>query len=134
MDFFWNNFEPITSGVKIAVMAVLLLHVAPIMAWVERRGSALMQNRVGPNRIGPLGLLQSLADGIKFIFKEDTVPTHVTKFYYLLAPVVSVVPAFMTFAVIPYASQIAVGDHILKFQVADLNVGLLYVFAVASLG
>ena len=134
MDFFWNNFEPITSGIKIAVMAILLLHVAPIMAWVERRGSALMQNRLGPNRIGPLGLLQSLADGIKFIFKEDVVPGHVTKFYYLLAPIVLVTPAFMTFAVIPYASQIAVDGHLLKFQVADLNVGLLYIFAIASLG
>lgn len=134
MDFFWNNFEAITSGIKIALMAIILLHVAPIMAWVERRGSALMQNRLGPNRLGPLGLFQSLADGIKFIFKEDLVPGHVTKFYYLLAPVVSVTPAFMTFAVIPYASQIQLGDHVLKFQVADLNVGLLYVFAVASLG
>jgi NADH-quinone oxidoreductase subunit H len=134
MDFFWNNFEAITLGIKIAVMTILLIHVAPIMAWVERRGSALMQNRLGPNRLGPLGLLQSAADGIKFIFKEDTVPGHVTKFYYLLAPVVSVVPAFMTFAVIPYASQIVIGDHVLKFQVADLNVGLLYVFAISSLG
>lgn len=134
MDFFWNHFEPITSGIKIAVMAVMLLQVAPIMAWVERRGSALMQNRVGPNRIGPLGLFQSLADGIKFIFKEDTVPTHVTKFYYLLAPIISVTPAFMTFAVIPYASSIVIGEHTLHFQVANLNVGLLYVFAVASLG
>jgi NADH-quinone oxidoreductase subunit H len=134
MDFFMNNFEAITMGLKIAVMAILLIHVAPIMAWVERRGSALMQNRLGPNRIGPLGLLQSAADGIKFIFKEDTVPGHVTKFYYLLAPVLSVTPAFMTFAVIPYASSIVIDGHTLNFQVADLNVGLLYVFAVASLG
>jgi len=134
MDFFWNNFESITSGIKIAVMAIALLQVAPLMAWVERRGSALMQNRLGPNRIGPLGLFQSICDGIKFIFKEDVVPTHVTKFYYLLAPIVSVTPAFMTFAVIPYASQIMVGDHLLTFQVANLNVGLLYVFAISSLG
>src|SRR3954464_8318098 len=106
MDFFWNNFEPITSGVKIAVMAVMLIHVAPIMAWVERRGSALMQNRLGPNRIGPLGLLQSLADGIKFMFKEDPIPGHVDKFYYVLAPIISLVPSFMTFAVIPFASEL----------------------------
>jgi NADH-quinone oxidoreductase subunit H len=134
MDFFWNNFEPITSGIKIAVMAIALLQAAPLMAWVERRGSALMQNRVGPNRIGPLGLFQSICDGIKFVFKEDTVPKHVNKFYYLIAPIVSVTPAFMTFAVIPYASQITLDGHVLKFQVANLNVGLLYVFAVASLG
>lgn len=134
MNFFWDNFEPITMGIKIAVMAILLLQVAPIMAWVERRGAALMQNRRGPNRIGPLGLIQSIADAIKFLWKEDPVPGHVNRFYFLLAPVVSVIPAFMTFAVIPYASEITINDHVLRFQVANLNVGVLYVFAVASLG
>ena len=89
----------------------------------------------GPNRIGPLGLLQSPADGIKFIFKEDTIPRPRDQvLLHLLAPMVSVTPAFMTFAVIPYASQIMLGDHLLNFQVADLNVGLLYIFAIASLG
>ena len=134
MELFWQNFEIATMIIKVVVLVVILLHVAPIMAWVERRGSAWMQNRQGPNRIGPFGLLQSISDAIKFMFKEDTVPTHVAKFYYLLAPVVSLTPAFMTFAVIPYASQIQIGEHLLKFQVADLNVGVLYVFAVASLG
>ncbi len=133
-NLFFNHFEIATMTIKLVVLLVILIHVAPIMAWVERRGSALLQNRLGPNRIGPFGLLQSLADGIKFMFKEDRVPGHVVRFYYLLAPVVSLVPALMTFAVIPYASQIQVGEHVLKFQVADLNVGILYIFAIASLG
>ena len=134
MDFFWNNFDTVTMVAKTMVMFLILFQVAPLMAWVERRGSALMQNRLGPNRLGPLGLFQSLADGVKFLFKEDIVPGHVTKFYYVIAPVVSFIPALMTFAVIPFASQIQIGEHLLKFQVADLNVGILYVFAVASLG
>jgi NADH-quinone oxidoreductase subunit H len=134
MELLETNFDTVTMIAKVVVMFLLMFHVAPIMAWVERRGSALMQNRLGPNRIGPFGLLQSAADGIKFLFKEDLVPGHVTKFYYLLAPVISLVPALMTFAVIPYASQIQIGDHLLKFQVADLNVGMLYIFSIASLG
>ncbi len=124
----------IEVGSKTALLVVVLLQVVPIMVWVERRGSALMQNRLGPNRCGPLGLLQSLADVVKFLWKEDPVPGHVEPFYYVLAPLVSVVPAFMTFAVIPVASSIQLGGRVLQFQVADLNVGLLYVFSIASLG
>src|SRR5262245_35314505 len=101
--FFW-----IETAAKVGFVFIILFHVAPIMAWVERRGSALMQNRLGPNRIGPLGLLQSAADGIKFIFKEDPIPAHVSKFYYVLAPLVSLVPALIAFAVIPMADTLVV--------------------------
>jgi NADH-quinone oxidoreductase subunit H len=121
-------------GAKIALVLGILLQVAPIMAWVERRGSALMQNRLGPNRVGPLGLFQSIADAIKFMFKEDPIPGHVNKIYYVLGPVISMMVSFMTFAVIPFASTLNVDGHTIGFQVADLNVGLLYVFAIASLG
>ena len=127
--FYW-----VTTGIKILLVVVVLIHVAPIMAWVERRGSALMQNRLGPNRIGPFGLLQSLADGIKFAFKEAHIPGQVDKFYYQLAPVVSLIPALMTFAVIPFAGPIMIGDQVLTFQITDLNVGVLYILSVASLG
>jgi len=120
---------------KLVFIIVVILHVAPIMAWVERRGSALMQNRLGPNRIGPLGLIQSLADAIKFIFKEDDVPGHVNKFYYLLAPVISIIPTFMTLAVIPFAYRLNLPDgRVFDFQAANLNIGLLYILAVGSLG
>ncbi len=129
-----DTFDWIVTGAKAAFLVVILLHVVPIMAWVERRGSALIQNRLGPNRVGPLGIFQSLADAVKFIFKEDPVPGHVEPFYYVLAPLVSLVPAFMTFGVIPFASSIQLGDRMIHFQVADLNVGLLYVFSIASLG
>src|SRR5947209_18353159 len=122
-----DTFEWISLGIKAGVLVLLLLQVVPIMVWVERRGSALMQNRLGPNRVGPLGLLQSLADVVKFLWKEDPVPGHVSKFYYVLAPLVSLVPSFMTFAVIPFASSIDLDGRVVQFQVADLNVGLLYI-------
>ncbi|MFZ9595176.1 MAG: NADH-quinone oxidoreductase subunit NuoH [Bdellovibrionia bacterium] len=129
-----DQFDVIVLAAKAAFLIVILLQVVPIMAWVERRGSALMQNRLGPNRVGPLGLIQSLADAVKFIFKEDPVPAHVEKFFYVLAPLVSLVPAFMTFGVIPFASSLSMDGRVIQFQVADLNVGILYIFAVASLG
>ncbi len=125
---------PVTTAVKCGLIFFLLVNIVPIMAWVERRGMALMQNRLGPNRIGPLGLLQSLADAIKFIFKEDRIPGHTKGFYYFMAPFISVVPAFMGMAAIPFASSITIGETTIQFQIAPLNVGLLYVLAVASLG
>lgn len=119
---------------KIALIVVVLLQVVPIMVWVERRGSAWLQNRTGPNRIGPFGLLQSLVDAVKMMTKEDRSMGHVNGFYYKLAPLVSLVPAFMTFAVIPFASSITVGDRTIQFQIADLNVGLLFILSITSLG
>ncbi len=129
-----DTFEWVVTGAKAAFLVVILLQVVPIMAWVERRGSALMQNRLGPNRVGPLGIIQSLADAVKFIFKEDPVPGHVVPFYYVIAPLVSLIPSFMTFGVIPFASSIQIDGRTIHFQVADLNVGLLYIFSIASLG
>ncbi len=129
-----SNANLITTAVMAVVVAVSLLQVVPLMVWLERRGSAVMQKRHGPNRLGPLGLFQGIADGIKAVFKEDNPPAHVHKFFYRLAPVVCLIPAYMTFAVIPFASSITIGGHTINFQVADLNVGFLYIFSIASLG
>jgi len=129
-----ESFDTLFLVAKVVLVVVVLLQVVPIMVWVERRGSALLQGRLGPNRVGPFGLLQSLVDAVKMMFKEDRAPGHVNKFYYKLAPLVSLVPAFMTFAVIPFASQIEIGGTVYKFQIADLNVGLLYVLSITSLG
>lgn len=129
-----SSVELAAMFLKIAVVMVGLLSTVPIMLFVERRGSALIQNRLGPNRIGPLGLLQAAADVLKFIFKEDRPPAHVNKFYFNLAPWLAVVPAFMTFAVVPFASSIEIAGTQVFFQVANLDVGILYCFAIASLG
>lgn len=129
-----QNAEALIMVAKSIAVAFLLFNTVPVMVWLERRGSAWIQNRKGPNRLGPFGLFQGIADGVKAVFKEDLPLGHVARFYYLAAPVVCLIPAFMTFAVIPFASEITVAGMNIKFQVADLNVGLLYIFSVASLG
>ncbi len=128
-----DSFEIIAMTVKVAIVLVGLIHVAPVMVWAERRVSAWMQNRTGPNRVGPFGLLQPLADVVKFIFKEDLVPGHVRKGYYLLAPAVAVIPAFLTFAVIPFGPTVEILGRQVVLQVADLNVGLIFILAISSL-
>ncbi|GIS70442.1 MAG: hypothetical protein CM1200mP10_00190 [Candidatus Neomarinimicrobiota bacterium] len=94
-----------------------------IMVYAERRVSAFMQGRLGPNRVGPQGLLQPIADGIKFLMKEDIIPDGVNKPIYLLAPVIMLIPALMTFAVIPFGSTITLFDRDIILQVADVNIG-----------
>ncbi len=123
---------------KIAVALGLLLTVVPIMVWVERRGSALMQDRPGPNRLGPFGLFQALADALKFFFKEDVTPTAVDRLMYLAAPVVVLLPALTTFSVIPFGPDLtlalASGVRRIPLVVADTDAGVLLFLALGSLG
>ena len=126
--------EMIFMLAKIAIVLMGLLAVVPIMLFVERRGSALIQNRLGPNRMGPFGLFQAACDVIKFVFKEDQPPGHVNKFYYTIAPWIAVIPSFMTFAVIPFAGTITYDGTQYQFQISNLDVGILYCFSIASLG
>ena len=114
--------------IVIAVFAVVLPMVAYSVV-AERRISAWIQDRVGPNRVGPWGLLQPAADGLKFILKEDFTPAYVRKVYFWLAPAVSMLPALMTLAVIPFGTKI--GDQ--RAVISDLNVGILYTFGIVSL-
>lgn len=130
-----EQFEITAMIAKVAAVVLVLLHVVPIMVWVERRGSALMQNRRGPNRVGPLGLFQSIADVVKFMFKEDFIPGHVTeKLIFIIAPAILLIPAFMTFAVIPFGGEIKIGEYLVSLRISDLDVGILYIFSIASLG
>ncbi len=119
---------------KIGLWLAVLLNVAPVMVWVERRGSALIQDRLGPNRVGPLGLFQSLADAVKFLFKEDLTPSEVDKPLYYLAPALAVVPALTTFAVLPFGPDIEINGETVKLLVADVDSGVLLFLALASLG
>ncbi|SVC05473.1 uncharacterized protein METZ01_LOCUS258327, partial [marine metagenome] len=105
-----------------------------IMIYAERRVSAFMQGRLGPNRVGPQGLLQPIADGIKFLMKEDIIPAGVDKPVYLIAPAMLLIPALMTFAVIPFGSDISLFNRNISLQVADINIGILYILALTSIG
>lgn len=129
-----DGIDWIILSAKIVFVLAITINVVPIMVWVERRGGALMQKRLGPNRIGPLGLLQSLVDVVKLLLKEDRAPGHVNKFFYYAAPAAAVVPAFMTFAVIPFGGSFEAFGRTIHLQITDLDVGLLYVLSVASLG
>jgi NADH-quinone oxidoreductase subunit H len=101
---------------------------------VERRGSAFIQNRLGPNRVGPLGLLQLGADAIKFIWKEEFIPTNADKVLYFMAPVLALLPAALTLAAIPWGPPIQAFGYTFKLQITDMNIGIIYIFAAASLG
>ncbi|MDX1502621.1 MAG: NADH-quinone oxidoreductase subunit NuoH [Thermoanaerobaculia bacterium] len=128
------SFELLATAAKLALWVAVLLNVTPIMVWIERRGSALIQDRLGPNRVGPLGLFQSLADAVKFICKEDVVPTNVDKTLYFLAPMLALVPALTTFVVIPFGPEVEVAGRQVKLLVADVDTGVLLLLALASLG
>jgi NADH-quinone oxidoreductase subunit H len=129
METILNNPYAIIAFKIICVFAVAMTMVAySVMA--ERRISAFIQDRVGPNRVGPLGLLQPAADAVKAFLKEDFTPSYVRKAYFWLAPAIAFVPALLTMAVIPFGSNI--GNQ--KAVIADLNVGILYTFGIVSLG
>ncbi|MGV8870925.1 MAG: NADH-quinone oxidoreductase subunit NuoH [Rhodococcus sp. (in: high G+C Gram-positive bacteria)] len=120
-------------GKALAVFVFLVL--TPLVAiYAERKIMAWMQMRVGPNRVGPWGMLQSLMDGVKLALKEGITPTGVDKPIYVLAPIISVVPAFMAFAVIPFGPEVSVFGTTTPLQMTDLPVGVLYILAVTSVG
>lgn len=120
--------------IKIIVVLGALLTAAAYLVYAERRISAFMQNRIGPNRVGPYGLLQPLADVLKLILKEDITPKLANKAIHDLAPIISISVALLTFAVVPFGDRITLFGEEIKLQIADVNVGILYVLALTSVG
>ena len=120
--------------VKVLVVFAATMITVMGMIYAERRVSAFMQGRLGPNRVGPKGLLQPIADGIKFFMKEDLIPSGANKPIFILAPAILLIPALMTFAVIPFGSSITMFGREIALQVADVNVGILYILALTSIG
>jgi|ERR1051326_3143445 NADH-quinone oxidoreductase subunit H len=118
------------SALKIVGVFAVLMTIVAYAVWVERKVAASIQDRRGPNRVGPFGLLQPVADAIKAFLKEDFTPGHVRKAYYWLAPAIVMIPSLLTVAIIPFGSRL--GGQ--KMVIADLNVGILYTFGIVSLG
>lgn len=116
----------VTTG---AIFGVLVY----MMVWAERKISAFLQDRIGPNRIGPMGLLQGLADGVKFIFKEDMIPANANPFFFALAPWIAVFPAILAFAAVPYGIKVIDGQYV-PMVIANIDIGILFVISISSLG
>ena len=127
------GIDVIVAIIKVVVAFVALLLVTLVVVWAERKVIADMQARIGPNRWGPYGILQTLADGIKLFFKEDFRPKNADRWTYALAPIMAMVPSFLAFAVVPIGDRIEVGDRSVGLIVTDLNIGILYFLAMGSL-
>jgi NADH-quinone oxidoreductase subunit H len=124
----------LVSVVKIVLALVILLTAVAYTVWLERKVVGHIQNRWGPTRVGPFGLLQPLADGVKFLFKEDITPPHVHKLLYTIAPMLAVVFALSSIAVVPIGNNVTIGGLQIPLQIADVNIGLLIVLGITSLG
>ena len=119
---------------RVAVVFIGLLLSVVLYIWMERKVIADMQTRTGPLRAGPRGILITLADGMKLFFKEGITPTNADKAVYLLAPIMAMIPAFLAFSVIPFGTSVTLFGRTVPLQVADLNIGVLWVLAMTSLG
>lgn len=139
-----DPIETTINIIKVIFIFLMMVQAVPILVWVERRGSAFIQNRLGPNRVGPLGLMQLLADAIKFIFKEEFAPQQGVAFIYYAAPVVALVPAALALAAIPLSTPIDVaafewlggvwGPYHFKMQGYEIGIGIIFVLGISSLG
>src|SRR5512135_597098 len=132
-------FDIAVSVARIAVMLTFCLLLVVVLTWAERKGAAYMQDRRGPNRARILGLtlggiFHPLADALKFLFKEDFIPDGAHRLFYQLAPMFSLAPAIMTIAIVPFGPPVTIAGKTIPLQIADLNVGILYLFAISGLG
>ncbi len=126
--------QAIIAVIKVAVVLWALLTACAYIVWLERKLVARMQVRLGPTRVGPFGLLQPLADGIKLFAKEEIIVEQANKWIYICAPIISFIPAFISFAVIPFGDKVTLFGHEVDLLISDFNIGLLFIFGVTSLG
>ena len=127
-------FDIIVKLVLIVIIFAISLVIAMYSTYFERKFAAFFQDRIGPNRAGPLGILQPLADGGKMFLKEEIIPANATGFLFIVGPSLAILTACIGSAVIPWGQQLLIGNHIIDLQVTDINVGILYIFGVVSLG
>ena len=135
MSFLAQHAEILITLVKIGLLLFIVLTVNAYLTWFERKVVAHIQSRWGPHRVGPHGLLQPLADGLKFLFKEDPTPARADKFVYFLAPLLALALALTSIAVIPFGpNPLNIRGHKISLGIADLNIGILALFAITALG
>lgn len=125
---FWEKFLLIGGIISLSMV------VAMYSTYAERKIAAFLQDRIGPNRAGPFGIFQPLADGLKLFMKEEIIPLTSSKFLFILGPMLAMITALLTSAVIPWGSTIEISGRQVPLQIADINIGILYVFGVVSLG
>src|SRR3990170_6848965 len=118
--------------IKSALLLIVLLTGFMYLTLYERKALARIQTRIGPNRAGPDGWLQPVADGLKLIFKEELVPAQAYKVVFILAPVITVIPAFVILAVLPWGESITLFGRQIALRLSDINVGVLYIVSIAS--
>src|SRR5688572_9749442 len=120
--------------VLILIIFVITLAVGAYSTYAERKIAAFLQDRIGPDRAGPFGILQPLADGLKFIMKEEIIPVVSNKFLFILGPALAMLTALMAGVVIPWGNSFFIDGVEYPFQIADVNIGILYIFGVVSIG
>src|SRR5690606_1767999 len=123
----------VTSVIKLLVVFVVVLVTVAMLTLLERKISAWMQDRIGPNRVGPGGLLQPIADGLKNILKEESNPGQAHRSFFILAPMLAITPAMVTFAVIPFAAPLPTPWGLVEMVIADVPIGGLFLLAFSSL-
>lgn len=128
-----TSFEITVNLIKTVLVFLMMVQAVPILVWLERRGSAFIQNRFGPNRVGPLGLLQLLADAVKFLTKEDFAPEKGNRFMFYAAPVFALIPGAIAYMAIPMATPLILGDSKFLIQGYEINVGIVFILGISSL-
>lgn len=138
-----DGFEIAVNCIKLVLVFLMMVQAVPILVWLERRGSAFIQNRFGPNRVGPLGLMQLLADAVKFLTKEEFAPAHGVKFLFYAAPVFALIPGAVAFSAIPMSTPLHVdafemfgsqwGPYTFLIQGYEIGVGIVFILGISSL-
>jgi NADH-quinone oxidoreductase subunit H len=128
-----TGFEITINLIKTVLVFLMMVQAVPILVWLERRGSAFIQNRFGPNRVGPLGLVQLLADAVKFLGKEDFAPEKGNRFMFYAAPVFALVPAAIAYMAIPMSVPLKLENYTFLIQGFEINVGIVFVLGISSL-
>ncbi len=128
-----SSLEIIINLAKTVVVFLMMVQAVPILVWLERRGSAFIQNRFGPNRVGPLGLVQLLADAAKFLNKEDFVPDKGNRLLFYAAPVFALIPAAVAYMAMPMSTPLKIGDSTFLIQGYEVNVGIVFILGISAM-